>query len=120
MYVCVCVYNIQQTYVHARTQVGNGEEDLKEACSALYVYDDVTYVYDDVTCVYEEEDLKEACSTLQKTYVHISKTYVHIHTQVGNGEEDLEEACSAIKAWRMGDAVDGLSAIVTRHAQPKP
>ena len=91
VYVCVCVYNIQQTYVHARTQVGNGEEDLKEACSAL-----------------------------QKTYVHIPKTYVHIHTQVGNGEEDLEEACSAIKAWRMGDAVDGLSAIVTRHAQPKP
>ena len=49
VYVCVCVYNIQQTYVHARTQVGNGGEDLKEACSALYVYDDVTYVYDDVT-----------------------------------------------------------------------
>jgi hypothetical protein len=24
------------------------------------------------------------------------------------------EACMALKAWRMGDAVEGLSAIVTR------
>ena len=34
--------------------------------------------------------------------------------QVGCGVEDLLEACNALKAWRMADAVEGLSAIVTR------
>jgi hypothetical protein len=33
---------------------------------------------------------------------------------VGRGSEDMLEACTALIAWRMGDAVEGLSAIITR------